>query len=70
MLWLQRNCILWIVTLQVASITMPTKVWEQLKVGTVLKLERDKENRTDAHPENQVHLTIRIKRNVNNGKEA
>ena len=56
--------------MQVASITMPTKVWEQLKVGTVLKLERDKENRTDAHPENQVHLTIRIKRNVNNGKEA
>ena len=94
------------------------EVWEQLKVGTVVKLERDKENRTDAnavmvvyqdqngedyklgyipradneaiasllemgwadifecrisklntdaHPENQVHLTIRIKRN---GKEV
>ena len=90
------------------------EVWEQLKVGTVLKLERDKENRTDAnavmvvyndkdgedfklgyiprtdnetiasllemgwtdifecrisklnpdaHPENQVLLTIKIKRN-------
>ncbi|MBR0048224.1 MAG: HIRAN domain-containing protein [Prevotella sp.] len=97
------------------------EVWEQLKVGTVLKLERDKENRTDAnavmvvyqdkdgeefklgyiprgenetiasllemgwtdifecrisqldpdaHPENQVHLTIRIVRNKNNEKEA
>lgn len=97
------------------------EVWEQLKVGTVLKLERDKENRTDAnavmlvfqdkdgeefklgyiprgenetiasllemgwtdifecrisklnpdaHPENQVHLTIRIVRNKNNKKEA
>ena len=90
------------------------EVWEQLKVGTILKLERDKENRTDAnavmvvyndkdgedfklgyiprtdnetiasllemgwtdifecrisklnpdaHPENQVLLTIKIKRN-------
>ena len=93
------------------------EVWEQLKVGTVLKLERDKENRTDAnavmvvyndkdgedfklgyiprtdnetiasllemgwtdifecrisklnpdaHPKNQVHLTIRIVGNKNN----
>ena len=25
------------------------EVWEQLKVGTVLMLERDKENRTDAN---------------------
>ena len=90
------------------------EVWEQLKVGTVLTLERDKENRADAnavmvifkdqegeefklgyiprsenetianllemgwtdifecrisklipdaHPEDQVHLTIKIKRN-------
>ena len=97
------------------------EVWEQLKVGTVLKLERDKENRVDAnavmvvykdqegenfklgyiprtdnktiasllemgwttifecrisklnpdaHPENQVYLTIRIVRNKNNQKEA
>lgn len=97
------------------------EVWEQLKVGTVLKLERDKENRADAnavmvayqdkdgeefmlgyiprsdnetiacllemgwtdifecrisklnpdaHPENQVYLTIRIVRNKNNQKEA
>lgn len=97
------------------------EVWEQLKVGTVLKLEHDKENRTDAnavmvvyqdqngeefklgyiprtdnetiasllemgwmdifecriskldpvaHPENQVHLTIRIVRNKSNEKEA
>ena len=93
------------------------EVWEQLKVGTVLMLERDKENRTDAnavmvvyrnqngeeyklgyiprsdnetiasllemgwtdifecrisklnpdaHPENQIQLTIRIIRNKNN----
>ena len=97
------------------------EVWEQLKVGTTLKLERDVENRVDpnavmviyedtegedfklgyiprtenetianllemgwsdifecrinklnpeAHPENQVHLTIRIKRNTNYRKEA
>ena len=89
------------------------EVWDELKVGTTLKLERDKENRIDpyavmvvfekdgeeyklgyiprgenetianilemgwneifecriskinpdAHPENQVHLTIKIKRN-------
>ena len=92
------------------------EVWEQLRVGTLLRLERDRENRTDAnavmvvfqdkegevfklgyiphsenetianllemgwtdifecrisklnpdaHPENQVHLTIKIKKNVN-----
>ena len=97
------------------------EVWEQLKVGTVLKLERDKENRTDAnavmvvyqdkdgeefklgyiprgenetiagllemdwtdifecrisklnpdaHPESQVHLTIRLVRNKSDKKEA
>ena len=97
------------------------EVWDELKVGTVLRLERDKENRTDAnavmvvyqdkdgeefllgyiprsdnetiacllemgwtdifecrisklnpdaHPENQVYLTIRIVRNKNNQKEA
>lgn len=102
------------------------EVWDELKVGTVLRMERDKENRydtnavaviyerndrngavenefligyiprdnnvmianflemgwsdvfecriskldPDAHPENQVQLTIRIKRNMNNRKEA
>lgn len=92
------------------------EVWDELKVGTTLKLERDKENRLDpyavmvvfekdgeeyklgyiprgenetianilemgwnvifecriskineeAHPEKQVHLTIKIKRNESN----
>ena len=102
------------------------EVWDELKVGTILKLMRDKENRIDpyaveviyerkdkkenvedefcigyiprdenetiasflemgwdnvfecriskinpdAHPENQVHLTIKIKRNPNITKEA
>ena len=102
------------------------EVWDELKVGTVLKLVRDKDNLhdpnavavvyeqkddngtlkdeycigyiprgenealanllemgwtdifecriskldPDAHPESQVHLTIRIKRNPNNRKEA
>ena len=102
------------------------EVWDELKVGTTLRLERDKENRHDAnavaviferkdkkgavedefligyiprdsnemianflemgwtdifecriskldpevHPEEQVHLTIRIKRNPNMDKEA
>ena len=102
------------------------EVWDELKVGTILKLMRDKENRMDpyaveviyerkdkkenvedgfcigyiprdenetiasflemgwdnvfecriskinpdAHPENQVHLTIKIKRNPNITKEA
>lgn len=102
------------------------EVWDELKVGTVLRLELDKENRYDtnavaiiyermdkkgaveeefligyipreknemisnflemgwgdvfecriskidpeAHPEDQVQLTIRIKRNLNIGKEA
>ena len=100
-LWKQRNCILWIAT------------WLAEKVGTILRLERDKDNRHDvnavmviyekdgeefkigyiprnenetlaiflemgwsnifecrickineeAHPEKQVHLTIKIKRN-------
>lgn len=97
------------------------EVWNKLKVGTLLKLQRDLENRhdadaveviyhndedhenyrigyipredneaiaaflemgwtdifecrisklvPDAHPENQVHLTIKIKRNENNVKE-
>ena len=79
------------------------EVWDDLKVGTILRLERDKDNRHDvnavmviyekegeeykigyiprsenesnifecrickineeAHPEKQVHLTIKIKRN-------
>lgn len=92
------------------------EVWDDLKVGTILRLERDKDNRHDlnavmvifdkdgeeykigyiprgenetlanflemgwsnifecrickineeAHPERQVHLTIKIKRNSNN----
>lgn len=102
------------------------EVWDELKVGTILKLRRDKENRIDpyavevvyerkdkkenvedefcigyiprdenetiasflemgwdnvfecriskinpdAHPENQVHLTIKIKRNSNIREEA
>lgn len=102
------------------------EVWDELKVGTILKLMRDKENRIDpyaveviyerkdkkenvedefcigyiprdenetiasflemgwdnvfecriskinpdAHPENQVHLTIKIKRNSNIREEA
>jgi len=96
------------------------EVWDDLKVGTILKLEREKDNRYDvnavavvyekdgeaykigyiprgenetlanflemgwnnifecrickineeAHPENQVHLTIKIKRNTNSQKEG
>lgn len=102
------------------------EVWDELKVGTILKLRKDKENRIDpyavevvyerkdkkenvedefyigyiprdenetiasflemgwdnvfecriskinpdAHPENQVHLTIKIKRNSNIREEA
>ena len=96
------------------------EVWDDLKVGTILRLERDKDNRHDlnavmvvyekdgeeykigyiprgenetlanflemgwnnifecrickineeAHPEQQVHLTIKIKRNVNRQMEG
>ena len=96
------------------------EVWEDLRVGTILRLERDKDNRHDlnavmvvyekdgeeykvgyiprgenetlanflemgwnnifecrickineeAHPERQVHLTIKIKRNMNSQKEG